>query len=329
MSLALAAIGGCATRTPHAGQPELAGEAGSSAVDPAPAAHVLPDIGANRMQPAGSRTLPSDAHSDSESDSEWTYLTGGRTFERLLADQRWPVFSASYRFQGNGRFLDAYEHISAGDTIAMIRAPIELRGRPVELEFAVQGAVFSVFDPNFEQSLIVIDYVAGTYLAARSGRASAMLRFWHVSGHVGDEFLLEDDVYDIDARTPYKYEAIQLLGSYDLPAGFRIYAGPSLLFGVNPSPQEFGQVILHAGLEWRAQQKLFGTVRPVAGVDVQMIDGQYFNPDVSIRAGLSFEGARRGPAFQVLGEFYTGRDPNGELFSDRVSFAGVGVFVNL
>lgn len=324
-SFVLVVVSGCASRAPHAQMAEFPGEAG--ALYPTPAAQ--PRLGGGEPKTQARRGKPPPPGlPDPEPDSEWAYLTGGRTFERLLADQRWPVFSASYRFQDNGRFLDAYEHVSAGDTIAMIRAPAELGGRPLELEFAVQGAVFSVFDPNLEQSLIIIDYVAGTYLAARSGRASAMLRFWHVSGHVGDEFLLEE-TYDIDTRTPYKFEAIQLLGSYDLPAGFRAYAGPSLLFGVNPSPEEFGTVILHAGLEWRADQKLFGTVRPVAGVDVQMIDGQDFNPDVSIRAGLSFDRARRGPAFQILGEFYTGRDPNGELFSDRVSFAGIGVFINL
>src|SRR5688572_17202613 len=61
-----------------------------------------------------------------ESREEWTSLTGGRTWERPLADPRWPVFSASYRFQNNGRFLDAYEHLSAGDTIALGRGPVEM-----------------------------------------------------------------------------------------------------------------------------------------------------------------------------------------------------------
>jgi hypothetical protein len=256
----------------------------------------------------------------------WTYLTGGRTWQRPLADPRWPAFSASYRFQDNGRHLDSYEHLSAGDTIALARGPVELRGRALELELAIQAGVFSVFDPSFEQSLIIIDYTAGAYAAARSGRASGMLRLWHISGHVGDEFLLEDR-YDIDARTPYKFEAVQVLGSWDLPAGFRAYGGPSVLFGVNPS--EFGDVIVHAGLEWRAQERLLGIARPVAGADLQMVEGLDFNPDLSVRVGLSFDGGLRGPAFSVLGEVYTGRDPNGELFSDRVSFAGIGFYFNL
>ena len=259
-------------------------------------------------------------------EGRWSFMTGGRTWQRPLADQRWPGLSASYRFQENGRHLDSYEHLSAGETVALARGPVELGSRELELEFAVQGGVFSVFDPNYEQSLIIIDYVAGAYAAARSGRAAGMLRLWHVSGHVGDEFLLEDR-YGIDTRTPYKFEAVQVLGSYDLPAGFRVYGGPSLLFGVNPS--DFGDAILHAGLEWRAQERLFGAARPVAGADVQMVEGLDFNPDLSIRVGLSFDRGVPGPAIQVLGEVYTGRDPNGELFTDRVSFAGIGLFLNL
>jgi hypothetical protein len=256
----------------------------------------------------------------------WTYLTGGRTWQRPLADPRWPTFSASYRFQDNGRHLDSYEHLSAGDTVALARGPLDVGGRVLEVELAIQAGVFSVFDPSFEQSLIIIDYTAGVYAAARSGRTSGILRVWHLSGHVGDEFLLEDR-YEIDVRTPYKFEAVQVMGSYDLPCGFRAYGGPSVLFGVNPS--DLGSLILHGGVEWRAHERLLGLARPVAGAEVQMLEGLDFNPDLSLRLGLSFDGGTRGPAFAVLGELYSGRDPNGELFSDRVSYAGVGIFLNL
>jgi hypothetical protein len=283
------------------------------------------DAAGSAQPPRLTRTEPTQTAA-APAPAQWSFLTGGRTFQRPLADQRWPVFSASYRFQENGRFLEAYEHLSAGDTIALARGPLELGGDDYGLELAVQGAIFSVFDPNLEQSLIVVDYVGGAYAALRRGRAVGMLRFWHISGHIGDEFLLEE-AYGIDTRTPYKFEAIQLLGSYDLAAGVRVYGGPSVLFGVNPS--DFGDVILHAGVDWRARSKLLEIARPVAGVDMQMIDGFDFQPDVSLRAGLSFEGSGGGPAFQVLGELYHGRDPNGELFSDRVTFAGLGIFINL
>src|SRR5690606_20005305 len=123
------------------------------------------------------------ASGETPSAGEWTSLTGGRTFERLLADQRWPVFSASYRFQQNGRHIDRYEHLSAGDTIALARGPVRLgEAEPMELELGVQAGVFSVFDAGHEQSLIITDYVAAAYVAARDGPASGMLRFWHVSG---------------------------------------------------------------------------------------------------------------------------------------------------
>ena len=258
--------------------------------------------------------------------NEWAFLTGARTFPRPIADQRWPVFSGGYRWQDNGRFLDAYEYISAGDTIALARGPVALGEREHELELAVQGGIFSIFDPAIEHNLIVIDYVAGAHAALRRGPGVGMLRFWHISGHIGDEFLQEPS-YGVDERTPYKFEAIQFLGSYDVPGGFRAYAGPSFLFGVNP--EEFGDLILHLGLEWRGDMKLFDVARPIAGLDVQMVDGLDYQPDISLRAGFSLDRGLPGPAVQLMGELYHGRDPNGELFSDRVSFAGVGIFINL
>ena len=278
------------------------------------------------LSPPG-RAAPGDVDADGFDESEpaprVAVLTGARTFVRPIADPRWPSFSAGLRWQNNARVLDVYEQVSLGDTIAFSRGPVDLFGREFELEFAIQGAVFATFDPNFEQSLINVDFVPGIYAALRRGRASGLLRLWHFSAHIGDEFLLEDR-YNVDDRLPFSHEVVQILGSYDLPAGFRVYGGPSGIF--NQSQENYGDLQIQAGLEWRSAERYFDLIRPVAAADLKSYDDVDFTPDLSVRAGVAFDTDPRGQGWHLMGEFYSGRDPNGEFYVDRVSYAGFGAW---
>lgn len=277
---------------------------------------------ASRMQASADSPVVSLTGEES-----WEFLTGGRTFERLTADQRWPVFSASYRFQSNAEYLYEYEAVSIGDTVALARGPVELDHRVFEMELGVQGAVFAAFNPHSpSQDLINADYVASGYVAARRGRVSGMLRLWHLSGHVGDEFLLSD-LYPNNERRNFRFEAAQLLGSYDFPRGVRIYGGPTYMIEVEPA--DFPSWQIQYGLEFKPDYRLADMARPIVAADVRMLGGLGYDPDLSLRGGLSFDRGRRGPAFQVLGEFYIGRDPNGQFYDDRVLFTGIGLHLQL
>ena len=259
--------------------------------------------------------------------SGWRYLAPARTFEALTADPRWPAFTAFYRFQSGGRFLDEYEAISFGDSIALARGPIELFGRDLEFETGVQGAVFAAFNPHSpSQDLINADYAAGAFASLRDGPWSAMFRYWHISGHVGDEFLLRDEIYPGATRVNFKFDSFQLLVSRDLPGGLRAYGGPALM---NAEPSAYTDFLFQAGLEWHPSVRLLGRARPVVAADVKTFGESELKPDLSVRAGFSIDAARRSPALQLLGEAYVGRDPNGQFFDDNIVYYGVGVQIRL
>ena len=149
------------------------------------------------------------------------YLAPGRLFEPLLADPRWPHFYATYDHYSISHGVNLKDAVSVGfgETISLVRKayPNGLR-----LEGGIQAGVFAIFDLDSNSfDLINADYFVGPYVAARYNDFSLLARVFHQSSHLGDEYLLRPNV-DPDSRVNLSYEAIDLLGSYELPGGFRL-----------------------------------------------------------------------------------------------------------
>ena len=279
-------------------------------------------------RPTGSPD-PTDASDDRlvtpTGDEPWVFLDGARTFDPLIADPRWPTMNASYRWVSNDPYLQAYEAVNIGGTIALARGPVVVNDTAIETEFSVGAGTFSVFNPHSSsQDLIATDFVGTGHLAVRRGRWSGLLRYWHLSGHVGDEFLI-DPRYEGATRVNFKHETFQLLGSFDIGHGLRVYAGPTYRFSY--VPEGLGDFQVQYGLEYVSDYKLASLARPTLAVDVQHLEGLDWQPDLSLRTGLTFDRGRRGPQMQILGEFYNGRNPNGQFYEDDVLFTGIGIYL--
>ena len=242
-------------------------------------------------------------------------------FQPLLADPRWPHFSASYQ-----RYLDSSDHLkdvaatSFGESFSIYR----FRG-PWDsiMEVGIQAGVFSVFDLDSESfDLINADYLVGIPLILEKSNFSQMLRIFHQSSHLGDEYLLRGNA---DKRINLSYEGVNTLLSYDLPAGFRIYVGGGYLF--HRTPSELKPWSTQTGLEFRSPRTwLGGALRPVAAVDVENTQESDWNTELSIRSGVQFEN----PDFLsrkllLLLEYYNGKSPNGQFYENNIEFFGIGV----
>ncbi|HEX8342724.1 MAG TPA: DUF1207 domain-containing protein [Tepidisphaeraceae bacterium] len=252
------------------------------------------------------------------------YLSPGRLFEPLLADPRWPHFYASY----NNYIEDAdagFEHVGGvgfGETISIVRKTYD---NDLRWEAGVQAGVFAIFDLDSDSAdLINADYFGGPYYALRFEDLSLLARVYHQSSHLGDEFLLRDDVNQ-DDRVNVSYEAVDLLLSYELPLGFRAYGGAGYLFHRNPG--EIDPLYFQYGAEFRSPWLVPDTtMRPVFAADLQNREESDYDTDYSLRAGVQFEDpARFSQRMLIMLEYYDGRSPNGQFYTDRVRFLGVGL----
>lgn len=247
------------------------------------------------------------------------WLPEGHLFSPLLADPRWPHFSASYQYYPNDKNVRSVGAATFGETIPLYRTAAPMMG---QVELGVQAGVFAVFDLEAESmDLVNADYFVAATAAYRTGNVSALARLFHQSSHLGDEYLLRTRV----ERLNVSYEGVDLRLSYDFPFGFRLYGGGSVLFDQEPS--DLKPWATQAGVEFRSPQTFWGgRIRPVAALDVQNHQENEWQADVSARAGIQFESLRvLGRNLQLLVQYFNGYSPNGQFYKQKIEYIGLGV----
>jgi len=248
------------------------------------------------------------------------FLPRGLLFKPLLADPRWPHFSASYQRYLHNSQLASVGSATFGESFSIYRF-----GGPVssQMEVGIQAGVFSIFDLDAESlDLVNADYFIAVPLSFRKDNFSALARVFHQSSHLGDEFLLRGQTRE---RINLSYEGFDTVLSYGLPLGIRIYGGGGYLFHRDPSGLK--PWLTQTGLEFRSPHTWWnGSLRPVAAIDIQNREESNWNTDVSARAGIQLEN----PDFlsrklQILIEYYNGRSPNGQFYIEDIESIGIGL----
>jgi Protein of unknown function (DUF1207) len=238
-------------------------------------------------------------------------------FDPLIADPRWPQFSASIQFYSGDTELDTVASTNFGATIPVYG----WEGLGWQWQLGAQGGVFSIFDLDSDSfDLINADYLAGIPLQMRRGDFSTQLRFFHQSSHLGDEFLLRNRV----ERINLSYEAIDALLSYELFDAFRVYGGGG---GIVHSDPDLDPLFAHAGIEATSPEPIIGnSLFPVAAFDFQASEELDWDQNYSVRAGLELRTEvleeRR---LQLMFEYFNGRSPNGQFFERELEYFGTGL----
>ncbi|UEM21533.1 DUF1207 domain-containing protein [Skermanella mucosa] len=252
-------------------------------------------------------------------------LPRNNLFEPLIADPRWPRFSASYRYYLDDPDVEHAGAVSFGETFPLYRNSL-FGGR---WEIGFQAAVFSVFDLNSDSmDLVNADYWVGVPVSWRRGDFSVLGRIFHQSSHLGDEYLLREEI-DRSRRINLSYEAVEGLASYDINDEFRVYGGVSYLFDQEPSDLEpWGT---QAGVEYESRDTYAGgLLRPVAAVDMKFREEADWDMDLSLQAGFQLESSFLAPRnIRLLAEYYNGSNPNGQFYSRKLEYIGIGINVQL
>jgi hypothetical protein len=247
------------------------------------------------------------------------FLKAGRLFDPLIADPRWPHFSASYQYYIDDPQFENVGAASFGESFSLYRGDGPFGG---QWEVGLQAAVFAIFDLDGESTdLINADYYVALTGSYRHGGWQALARFFHQSSHLGDEFLLSSRI----ERVNLSYEGIGLLVSrYLLDDAIRLYGGGSVLVRREPGSLKPGAI--EYGLELRSPWYLARGIRPVAALDLQNRQQNNWAIDLSARAGLEFGGVQvLGRKLLVALEYFDGHSPNGQFYRDRVNYFGIGL----
>jgi hypothetical protein len=241
-------------------------------------------------------------------------------FAPLAADLRWPKFLVGYNYYFGDSKLTHAGLAEAGASIAIVQKSNTRRRGAWEIGF--QGGIFAVFDLAAPSSdLINADYLGGITFTYSLDSLAFFARYMHQSSHLGDEFILNNQV----DRINLSFEEITVLASYDPRLWARVYGGAGVI--VRSDPSNLGRWSLQLGAEFRpVTAKTKRRLQMLAAVNLQSWQQSDWVPDASFVAGITLDPIGES-SYRVdfLLRYYIGRSPNGQFFTERIQTLGPAI----
>ncbi len=181
--------------------------------------------------------------------------------------------------------------------------------------------MFAIFDLDAESlDLINADYWVGIPVTYRKDSFSALLRLFHQSSHLGDEFLLRSRV----DRVNLSYEAVDIKASYKPKNWLRNYGGVTYIFHKEPS--DLKPWSIQYGLELKSPKTYFGgKLTPVAGFDFKNRQESDWDVDISVRAGFQVESEKTiWNRIHLMLEYFYGNSPHGQFYERKIEYISLG-----
>ncbi len=247
-----------------------------------------------------------------------TFLPTGDLFKPLLADPKEPRFYLSYLL-----FRISSEKIHGavggyGEIFGLYRHDDNSGGYSWQANFG--GGIHAQFDlhaPSLD--LVNADYTIGVPFSIRKGAESYRIAIYHQSSHLGDEFLLHNAI----ERVELSYEALELIGSYEWTK-WRVYYGGDYI--VHQGPTGLKPAAVQVGVEYYDTKSLVGRGRLVGGWDLKSDQTHDWSLNSSIKIGLQFDSsASNRRCMRLLAEGYKGFAPYGQFYTNRMTYAGLGI----
>jgi hypothetical protein len=253
-------------------------------------------------------------------------------FQPLIADPREPYNYAAYRY-GDRVIGKQAASVGIGDDFPVFRWR-DITKWHGDLQIGIQGAVFAVFnyknipDRNNEScELVNADYFLGIPLTFSHDRLSFRARLYHISSHLGDEFLVNHPK-KIYVRTNPSYEALEILTSYQLSGHLRTYFGPGFILHSDQSfPMDYVYVKYGTELRILGQKlyyhQLYGT--PFLAIHLENWQVRDWNLDLFMQIGYELSKLQGvGRKMRLFVEYHHGYSYEGQFFLEKTQYGELG-----
>lgn len=246
------------------------------------------------------------------------------SFQPILGDPWEPMYSAAFRL-GNKRIGSKVIAVSYGDTFPIFRW-YNVGKRQGALQIDVQAGAWSVFKMNPKHDFSELkntDYLIGIPLSYAIGRWSFRLRAYHISCHLGDEFMVNHCNYK---RKNPSMEAIDFYSSCQMTSGIRLYFGPGVIVHSDPSfPMD--PLYFQYGGEFRFfgnnfyYHGLYGTCLFV--VNFRHWQTNHWQFDFTTQIGYEWSKLQGvGRKMRIFLEYHNGYS-EGQFFKDRTQYGAI------
>jgi hypothetical protein len=168
-----------------------------------------------------------------------------------------------------------------------------------QLDF--EGGAFLRMLPQEERDVMAVDFRAGLPATYRLGSIQAKAGYYHISSHLGDEYLLKHPGLE---RNDYSRDAIAVAVGYFLWDDLRLYGEVGYGFWVQggAEPWEF-----QAGAEWAPSGPTGPLGTPFAAVNAHLREEVDWGGSASIFAGWQWRGRESNHTLRFGLQYFNGQ----------------------
>jgi hypothetical protein len=245
---------------------------------------------------------------------EWTLLPDGLIYPSYLGGVKEPRLGSVWNHvQGRGWVWD----IALGGKVGLIRWGDQTGPRPEGWQLDVDGVAFPRLDLENNADLNCTDYRAGIALTRGSGKFATKFGGYHLSSHVGDEYLILNPTFQ---RINYSRNALLLGESYWMTDAVRFYGEAGWAFdndgGSEPWEFQFGMD--------------YSPVTP-GGAPFFTVNGHLreevgFGGNLAVESGWQWRRLGSTHLFRVGGQYYNGKSRELEFFNEHEHQLGMGIW---
>ena len=240
----------------------------------------------------------------------------GLIYRSYLAGAKESRFRSVWNHERNdGNIWD----ITLGGNVGLLRYGTRGDVRPEGWQLGIEGAGLVRLDIDENRDVDATDYRFGVPLTWGDAIHQVKFAYYHLSSHVGDEFLLKNPGFK---RLNYSRDVLVLGHSLYPAENWRVYGEIGYAFDNDVSdPWE-----LQFGVDWAPNGRTGARGAPFAAVNGAFREEVDFGGNFVAQAGWCW---RRSPAtglFRVGVEYYNGKDDQFSFFNESVEKVGFGMW---
>ncbi|MGB7323375.1 MAG: DUF1207 domain-containing protein [Rubripirellula sp.] len=257
------------------------------------------------------------AYSRNPDARDWRYLPDGLLWKSYLAGPQEPRISTVIQYDNDDNI---YWDATVGGRVGLVRygtvGQRDARGWQLDLE----GGVITRLNVRESEDVESMDYRFGTEITAAEGAWRMKFGYFHISSHVGDEFIERNPTFK---RVNFVTESLVWGVGYLPTKTTRLYGETAWAFSYDggAKPWQF-----QMGAEYTPAAKTKRSGAPFAAINLNIRESVDFDIAPTLQGGWGFEGPESGRRWRFGLQYGSGPTSQSQFFENREDYIGIGTW---
>jgi hypothetical protein len=246
----------------------------------------------------------------------WQMLPDGLLYRAYLAGGRESRFASQWMHERDKGWL---WDIALGGRVGMLRYGTPDPIWPEGYQLDIEGAAFPRLTLGSVRDLTSVDFRFGLPLTFRRGPVETKFAYYHLSSHIGDEYMVTHATFD---RTNYSRDVLVAGLALRPHRDLRLYAEAGWAFYIDggSQPWEF-----QFGIDYSPVQRWCVLGTPFFAAGARIREEVDFGGNMTAQTGLQWRG-QSGQLFRVGLHYFNGKSDQYQFFREHEEQVGLGMW---